>query len=166
MHFSTPAVQGFASDFLNPGPHGPHAHPEDWQHPETFDVEDEEDDLGYYDDGVKRTLTDEQVAIFRHSEIQALRRERERNQDKSASLLQHGASDMSATKVDQGEAMITENSEASVSEHTQRQSSSASQKKKKKNKKAGRSKQQEPKPDLRKRTWDVVETGLDTLEYD
>lgn len=29
-----------------------------------------DDGLGYYDDGVKRTLTDEQIAIFRHSEIQ------------------------------------------------------------------------------------------------
>ena len=32
------------------------------------------DDLGYYDDGVRRTLTDEQIAIFRHSEIQRLLR--------------------------------------------------------------------------------------------
>ena len=39
---------------------------------------DEDDDgLGYYPDGVKRTLTDEQIAIFRHSEIHALLRERE-----------------------------------------------------------------------------------------
>ena len=36
----------------------------------------EADDLGYYPDGVKRTLTDEQIAIFRHSEIQAILRER------------------------------------------------------------------------------------------
>ncbi|KAK5146580.1 hypothetical protein LTR04_001013, partial [Oleoguttula sp. CCFEE 6159] len=32
----------------------------------------DDDDLGYYPDGVKRTLTDEQIAIFRHSEIQAI----------------------------------------------------------------------------------------------
>lgn len=31
-----------------------------------------DDGLGYYDDGVKRTLTDEQVKMFRHSEIQEL----------------------------------------------------------------------------------------------
>ena len=36
---------------------------------------DEEEDLGYYDDGVKRTLTDEQIAMFRHSEIQQLVRD-------------------------------------------------------------------------------------------
>jgi Protein of unknown function (DUF3807) len=34
------------------------------------------DILGYYVDGVKRTLSDEQVAIFRHNEIQELLRER------------------------------------------------------------------------------------------
>ncbi|EFR02123.1 hypothetical protein MGYG_05125 [Nannizzia gypsea CBS 118893] len=35
------------------------------------------DDLGYYPDGVKRTLTDEQIQIFRHSEIQALLRQKQ-----------------------------------------------------------------------------------------
>ena len=37
----------------------------------------EEDDLGYYPDGVKRTLMDEQIAMFRHSEIYALQRKRQ-----------------------------------------------------------------------------------------
>ncbi|KAK8162982.1 hypothetical protein BKA80DRAFT_97126 [Phyllosticta citrichinensis] len=32
----------------------------------------ENDDLGYYEDGVKRTLTDDQISIFRHSEVQRL----------------------------------------------------------------------------------------------
>lgn len=43
------------------------------------EVEYEEDDdgLGYYLDGVKRTLTDDQIAMFRHSEIQALIKEKE-----------------------------------------------------------------------------------------
>jgi len=36
--------------------------------------EEEEDDLGYYPDGTKRTLTDDQIAMFRHSEIQQLLR--------------------------------------------------------------------------------------------
>ena len=35
------------------------------------------DDLGYYPDGVKRTLTDEQIAMFRHSEIYSILRERQ-----------------------------------------------------------------------------------------
>ena len=42
---------------------------------ETFQVE--EDDLGYYPDGVKRTLTDEQIAMFRHSEIYSILRARQ-----------------------------------------------------------------------------------------
>ncbi|EMD63227.1 hypothetical protein GGP41_005239 [Bipolaris sorokiniana] len=38
---------------------------------------DEDDDgLGYYPDGTKRTLTEEQIAMFRHSEIQAILRKR------------------------------------------------------------------------------------------
>ncbi|KAI9835736.1 MAG: hypothetical protein M1819_001914 [Sarea resinae] len=46
----------------------------------------EDDGLGYYPDGVKRTLTDQQIAMFRHSEIHALLRQRQRqreNQDSS-----------------------------------------------------------------------------------
>lgn len=35
-----------------------------------------EDGLGWYDDGIKRTLTDEQIQMFRHSEIQQLLRVR------------------------------------------------------------------------------------------
>lgn len=45
--------------------------------------EDGEEDLGYYPDGVKRTLTDEQIRIFRHSEIHALLRERQLQQDEA-----------------------------------------------------------------------------------
>lgn len=36
-----------------------------------------EDDFGYYPDGNKRTLTDDQIAMFRHSEIYAILRERQ-----------------------------------------------------------------------------------------
>lgn len=38
---------------------------------------DEGDDLGYYPDGVKRTLTDQQISMFRHSEIYSLIRKRQ-----------------------------------------------------------------------------------------
>jgi hypothetical protein len=38
--------------------------------------EEEDDGLGYYLDGTKRTLTDEQIAMFRHSEIQSILRKR------------------------------------------------------------------------------------------
>ncbi|QIW96387.1 hypothetical protein AMS68_001905 [Peltaster fructicola] len=53
---------------------------------EYYDEHEEEDDLGYYPDGVKRTLTDEQIAIFRHTELQMIerRRQRELNNDRNA----------------------------------------------------------------------------------
>lgn len=40
-------------------------------------IDEDDDGLGYYPDGIKRTLTDEQIAMFRHSEIYALYRERQ-----------------------------------------------------------------------------------------
>ena len=46
------------------------------------EYEDEEDDgLGYYPDGSKRTLTDAQIKMFRHSEIHSLRLRRQRAQE-------------------------------------------------------------------------------------
>ncbi|KAL8722002.1 MAG: hypothetical protein Q9225_001438 [Loekoesia sp. 1 TL-2023] len=45
------------------------------QHTEEDDVED--DGLGYYHDGAKRTLTDNQISMFRHSEIYSLIRKRQ-----------------------------------------------------------------------------------------
>ncbi|KAL6248997.1 hypothetical protein RBB50_004060 [Rhinocladiella similis] len=39
------------------------------------------DELGFYDDGTKRTLTDEQIKMFRHSEIQRLLSERRAAQE-------------------------------------------------------------------------------------
>jgi hypothetical protein len=36
--------------------------------------QEQEHELGYYPDGTKRTLTDDQIAMFRHSEIQQLLR--------------------------------------------------------------------------------------------
>ncbi|KAK2810157.1 hypothetical protein FQN50_003127 [Emmonsiellopsis sp. PD_5] len=52
----------------------------------------DDDELGYYPDGVKRTLTDQQIEIFRHSEIQALQRKKrlkdvaEREQEEEESM--------------------------------------------------------------------------------
>ncbi|EXJ86980.1 hypothetical protein A1O3_03937 [Capronia epimyces CBS 606.96] len=40
------------------------------------------DGLGYYEDGAKRTLTDEQIEMFRHSEIQRLLNERRVTREK------------------------------------------------------------------------------------
>ncbi|KAJ5675113.1 uncharacterized protein N7477_005047 [Penicillium maclennaniae] len=64
-----------------PGPHKPLIPPttEPAQDESSFD--EAEEDLGYYPDGVKRTLTDEQIRIFRHSEIHALLRARQLEED-------------------------------------------------------------------------------------
>ena len=42
---------------------------------ENYQVEN--DDLGYYPDGAKRTLTDDHISMFRHSEIYSIVRERQ-----------------------------------------------------------------------------------------
>jgi len=59
---------------------------------ETF-AEDEDDGLGYYDDGAKRTLTDEQIAMFRHSEIETLLRERRLRLEAEADAAEEGEVD-------------------------------------------------------------------------
>lgn len=41
-------------------------------HEVELEAEEYEDGLGYYEDGVKRTLTDQQIEMFRHSEVQRL----------------------------------------------------------------------------------------------
>ena len=48
----------------------------DHAHENILEVAEDHDSLGFYPDGVKRTLTKEQVNIFRHSEIHGLLRER------------------------------------------------------------------------------------------
>ncbi|EFE34804.1 uncharacterized protein ARB_06570 [Trichophyton benhamiae CBS 112371] len=77
-HFSTqdfnPTV---ASDFF--------ASSFDTTEAQSTDYDDLYDDrLGYYPDGVKRTLTEEQIQIFRHSEIQALLRQRQLEKEASS----------------------------------------------------------------------------------
>ncbi|KAJ9625088.1 hypothetical protein H2203_005042 [Taxawa tesnikishii (nom. ined.)] len=49
------------------------------------DFYEEDDGLGYYPDGAKRTLTDEQIAMFRHSETQTLLRERRQRRERAES---------------------------------------------------------------------------------
>lgn len=44
----------------------------------TKEQQPDDDDLGYYNDGVQRTLTDDQVAMFRNSEVQRLLADRRR----------------------------------------------------------------------------------------
>ena len=150
-HFSQGAVASFGSTFINPS--GEHHQPHDDM---TYETWEEEDDLGYYEDGVKRTLTDEQIEIFRHSELEALRKQEEKQQGIKAATSSDEAMDLSDTKSTQSQPMTG----PSTLPPSFR---SSSKKKKKKGAKRGRP---EPKPDLRKRTWYVVDKGLDSLDYD
>lgn len=107
-------------------------------------TEDEDDGLGFYHDGVKRTLTDEQIAIFRHSELEALRRDLEKR-----NAGQHDDKNF-GDKPEAVDKILHEHKESPTPPiHSRR-----------------RGRRKELKPDLRKRTWDVVEVGLDFLEYD
>lgn len=47
-------------------------------------VDFDDDGLGWYEDGVKRTLTDEQIEMFRHTEIEQLMRKRRLAADEKA----------------------------------------------------------------------------------
>lgn len=60
--------------------------------------EEEDDGLGYYSDGMKRTLTDEQIAIFRNSEIQRILRAR-RLRKESGDISEEGETKSSPPQV-------------------------------------------------------------------
>lgn len=144
-HFAEEAVSQFGIEFLDSETAHAFANPElisGWE-------EEVEDDLGYYEDGVKRTLTDEQIEIFRHSELQELRRQRIKQENKKKEAPSPLRDDLAHHR------------EGSISQPSPSTASSWNKKKK------GTKRQPaEPKPDLRKRTWDVVEKGLDSLDYD
>lgn len=140
-HFSSAEVNKFQQEFFWPNPEVIS------NYGKTEEYWEEEDDLGYYDDGVKRTLTDEQIAIFRHSEI----RELERTKEKAS---KHPHSENSAEELD--------TSRGQTDGKTANKPRDGKKCKRRRTKQAKR----EPKPDLRKRTWDVVEAGLDSLDYD
>ncbi|KAK4161964.1 hypothetical protein QBC43DRAFT_89192 [Cladorrhinum sp. PSN259] len=149
-HFAQFATNDFESRFLRPNQTTPENNPHREDEAEYFEEEEEEDDgLGYYSDGVKRTLTDEQVAIFRHSELEALRRVKESSKLRKAMTTR---SEKDATH---------DLSEGEVSSATPSVTAKKNKKRKRgKNKSVG-----EPPIDLRKRTWDVVDKGLASLDY-
>lgn len=80
----------------------------------------EDDDLGYYPDGVKRTLTDDQIAMFRHSEIYAILRERQVRQEnleaeggeKSETMVSHPGKTVEATTLSDEEGEVRSDGEA------------------------------------------------------
>lgn len=166
-HFSTTTANHFAQQFLGPVE-------------ESYEEEAEYDELGYYDDGVKRTLTDEQIAIFRHSEIHALLRDRRHaeeardSEDGSTPAVEEGEIEESeleeAGNVNRGsepEGIVVEPS----SIHPSKRNSKNKQKSERKMQKSEQARQkgwfkQTIKPDLRKRTWDKVDSGVGGLDYD
>lgn len=166
-HFGHAAVADFAADFLDPSRGQQHQeyHPqsgEDAYH-EQGEEDEEDDGLGYYPDGVKRTLTDEQIAMFRHSEIQTLRRSQEKAQARRTTSSQ--SSTPKPMEIDD-----MSNEEGELTGEVSQEGVTAKKNKKKKNKKkkrgSGNAKRHySPDPERRKRTWDVVETGLDGLDY-
>lgn len=194
-HFSAPAIELFTRDFFQPQADQGRAQCND----EYYEDYDEEDDgLGYYPDGVKRTLTDEQIAIFRHSELEALRRAEEKKATgptkESPDVTKPPeaapeAGELSGLEVKGGNEEEQEEEleeEGEIESDTPKPDTSAASKKKKKRrnkKQKNRNGAAAPdpsnpqkgergwfkktiKPDLRKRTWDVVEAGMDSLDYD
>lgn len=175
-HFSDVAVDHFARHFLGPVE-------------ESYEKEDENGDgLGYYQDGTKRTLTDEQIAIFRHSEIQTLLRERQNNKNVNEETMKpvpEAARDGKLGAEAKRAAEEAEMEDGEISDQDSKITTPASltsaldsdqpiKKQKKTHKKERKGRQvrergwfkQNIKPDLRKRTWDKVETGLENLDYD
>ncbi|KAM3516337.1 hypothetical protein MY11210_000096 [Beauveria gryllotalpidicola] len=140
-HFSSAEVSKFQQEFVWPNPEAVS------NYGKTEEYWEEEDDLGYYDDGVKRTLTDEQIAIFRHSEVRELERAKEK-----ASKQPHSENSAEEPDTCRGQ----------PDAKTANKPRDGKKCKRRRTKQARR----EPKPDLRKRTWDVVEAGLDSLDYD
>ncbi|KAH7027677.1 uncharacterized protein B0I36DRAFT_141849 [Microdochium trichocladiopsis] len=206
-HFSPTALNHFTVDFL---PSVAAEHSREFHDSKSlqyvqhlgddleWDDEYEDDGLGYYPDGVKRTLTDEQIEIFRHSELEALRRADDKAtklRDESARLLELARHADAETDGDFSETVPkdhrvatsgtcaaivdlssepqsgSEDGECEDDNSTQSMTEAeakrlkkkrARQRKKEKNKKF----HPEPKVDLRKRTWDVVDAGMDSLDYD
>ena len=115
-------------------------------------------------------MTDEQIAIFRHSEIQALLKERRHAEENKATPARD---DDQATEAEEGELEDGEDVPAPEPEQPRpaamkpapRNGGSGNAKRQKGERGKGRGHKQPPKPDLRKRTWDKVDRGLLSLDY-
>jgi hypothetical protein len=151
-HFAQLATDHFHTHFLRPD-HQPAEEPTYNAADDEEYYEEEDDGLGYYPDGVKRTLTDEQIAIFRHSELEALCRAKQSSKPKKATT--------TTPEEDAAHDMSEEGEVSSVPSATAKKSKKRKRGKPKNNKTNNGG---EP-IDLRKRTWDVVDKGLATLDY-
>jgi len=125
------------------------------------EAEDEDDGLGYYEDGVKRTLTDEQIAMFRHSEIETLLREKRRAEEVRAEKALDSAHEVASESQDQHATAEVSESPISLPEDQKLYKTNVPIQKKNKSQF-----KRNIKPDLRKRTWDKVDSGLETLDYE
>lgn len=168
-HFGQAALAAFATDFLDPSktqqPPGTQPDGDGFAYYGEEEEPEEDDGLGYYPDGVKRTLTDEQIAMFRHSEIQVLLKSREKAQP-----WRNTSSESSTPVPMELDAMSEEGELADEVSHEGIAAKKKNNKKKNKKKKRGSGngnakRQYSPDPERRKRTWDVVDTGLDGLDY-
>lgn len=165
-HFCEASAAAFTTDFLNPAKaeENPDIHHFEGGDEAYYEDDEDDDGLGYYPDGVKRTLTDEQIAMFRHSETQALQRARERaftQRNSSSPPPTHTpAENLEDDRSEDGE-LLDDVSNTGVVATKKKQKN-----KKKKKRGSGNGKRHySPDPERRKRTWDVVETGLDGLDY-
>ncbi|KAF7938908.1 uncharacterized protein EAE98_001245 [Botrytis deweyae] len=162
-HLGDTSTEHFAQQFLGPV--------EDY-----YEEEVDDDGLGYYPDGVKRTLTDEQIAIFRHSEIQAILRKRRHATESNETSNEQPQSETSRTvRTAKVEAEEEDGEIPESFSHPEPIGPVLPKKKSKKElKKIQKAKEakekgwfkQNVKPDLRKRTWDKVEKSIGSLAYD
>lgn len=185
-HFSATPTNHFTQHFLGPVEEGE----EEYYQEEYFEGEEEDDGLGYYADGVKRTLTDEQIAIFRHSEIETLLRERRHAEEAKVTTSPVDPKSVEETKrieeetpehvaVEDGEVQIQKDVSAEAQpENVMAPPPSLQGKSRNKDQKSNRKMQKAQvahergwfkatiKPDLRKRTWDKVEdSNTGNLDY-
>lgn len=136
---------------------------------------DDDDGLGYYSDGVKRTLTDEQIAIFRHSELEKLRRAMEAEEAKASrkrtadEALSPAVDTVGPTSATDTAALAPAAEDGEIPDDLSEEGEvegPAPKKRKKNRRKKARTRADGVVIDLRKRTWDVVETGLGSLDYE
>ncbi|POS84107.1 hypothetical protein EPUL_003310 [Erysiphe pulchra] len=147
-HFSSANLDYFSRHFLEP---------------ETSN-DPEDDCLGYYEDGTKRTLTDEQIAIFRHSELHRLVKEKKNLAEKQ--IKEKCTDKINASNSDEtGESQALESTTCTPKQNLSEKPLTNKARKALKAKQKGYFRQV-IKPDLRKRTWDKVEVGLESLDYD
>lgn len=172
-HFSNAAVAVFEAQFLTAtNPLDVSQYDEGYEL-ESYEGEEQEyendDGLGYYPDGVKRTLTDDQIAIFRHSEIEALRRARDKAGKSKAEEVTSATTPPAAAGAEDDDIAGAAGSEDGEIETEKPTAAELRRRKRRRAKQAKRDRKKfipEPKEDLRKRTWDKVEAGMDSLDYD